>query len=69
MCFRIRKFEDKVCYMRIVEKIREVNRGGFGIIDEVLCDDGNHYARKLFSPSEIFKSDLELCDRLKARFI
>ena len=40
--------------MKIIKEIREINRGGFGIIHEVLCDDGNHYARKLFSPSDEF---------------
>jgi serine/threonine protein kinase len=55
--------------MKIVKVIGNINRGGFGIIDEVECDDGNRYARKTFSPSDIFKSDKALCDRLKVRFI
>ncbi len=55
--------------MKITKIIGNINRGGFGIIDEVLCDDGNHYARKLFSPSDQFKTDKALCDRLKVRFI
>lgn len=55
--------------MKIIKEIREINRGGFGIIHEVLCDDGNHYARKLFSPSDEFISDKELCNRLQARFV
>jgi serine/threonine protein kinase len=55
--------------MKIVKVIGNINRGGFGIIDEVECDDGNLYARKTFSPSDIFKSDKALCDRLKVRFI
>lgn len=55
--------------MKIVKKIRNINRGGFGIIDEVLCEDGNPYARKLFSPSDEFLGDTKLCDRLKDRFV
>lgn len=55
--------------MKIVTTVRRINRGGFGIIDEVVCDDGNHYARKTFSPSDQYISDIALCERLKARFI
>lgn len=55
--------------MKIVRVIKRINRGGFGIIDEVECSDGNRYARKLFCPEEQFLSDRELCDRLKIRFI
>ena len=55
--------------MKIESVIENINRGGFGIIDKVKCDDGNVYARKTFSPADEFKKDLELCDRLKIRFI
>ncbi len=55
--------------MKIIKVIGNINRGGFGIIDEVVCDDGKHYARKEFSPSDMFKADKDLCDRLKVRFI
>lgn len=55
--------------MKIIKVVGNINHGGFGIIDEVICDDGNHYARKLFSPADQFKSDVALCDRLKVRFI
>jgi serine/threonine protein kinase len=55
--------------MKITNVVRNINRGGFGIIDEVVCEDGNHYARKLFSPTDEFKSDKKLCDRLQVRFI
>ena len=55
--------------MKIVKEIGNINHGGFGIIDEVECEDGNRYARKTFSPSDQFKSDKLLCDRLKVRFI
>lgn len=55
--------------MKIVRVVGNINRGGFGIIDKVVCDDGNHYARKEFCPSDQFKKDKALCDRLKVRFI
>lgn len=55
--------------MKIISVIENINRGGFGIIDKVECEDGNHYARKTFAPSDQFKDDATLCDRLKVRFI
>lgn len=55
--------------MKIIQVIERINQGGFGIIDKVLCDDGNYYARKQFFASDQFKADKELCDRLKIRFI
>jgi serine/threonine protein kinase len=55
--------------MKIEKVVREINRGGFGVIDEVVCDDGKHYARKTFSPSDMFKGDSELCAKLMSRFI
>jgi eukaryotic-like serine/threonine-protein kinase len=33
--------------MRVV---RRINRGGFGYVDEVIDDNGNHVARKTFDP-------------------
>lgn len=35
--------------MRIIERIENIDNGGFGIVDKVLCEDGKHYARKTFS--------------------
>ncbi|WP_052259396.1 protein kinase [Flavobacterium sp. KMS] len=35
--------------MIITERIENIDNGGFGIVDKVLCDDGKHYARKTFS--------------------
>lgn len=55
--------------MKINTVIRNINRGGFGIIDEVECDDGNRYARKTYAPSDQFKNDADLCNKLKARFV
>ena len=55
--------------MKIKSLIKNIHRGGFGLIDEIECEDGIHYARKIFSPADQFKSDKALCDRLKVRFI
>jgi len=55
--------------MKIIDVVKNINRGGFGIIDEVICDDGNHYARKTFCPTDEFLADRQLCDRLKDRFV
>lgn len=55
--------------MKILNVVKVINQGGFGIIEEVACDDGKNYARKTFSPSSQFLSDKQLCDKLKIRFI
>mgnify|MGYP001156984079 CR=1 FL=1 len=55
--------------MKIEQTIKSINRGGFGIIDEVECDNYHRYARKTFAPSDQFKDDIDLCNKLKARFI
>lgn len=55
--------------MKIEQTIKSINRGGLGIIDEVACDNGQRYARKTFAPSDQFKDDIDLCNKLKARFI
>lgn len=55
--------------MIIVEVLENINRGGFGDIDKVLCDDRKYYARKTFSPADQFKDDDLLCEKLKKRFI
>lgn len=55
--------------MKIKNLIDNINRGGFGIIDKVECEDGHVYARKTFAPSDQFKDNQELCNKLKSRFI
>lgn len=55
--------------MNVIKVIRNINRGGFGDIDEVSCDDGKNYARKTFSPASQFVSNVNLCEKLKKRFI
>lgn len=55
--------------MKIITVVRNIKRGGFGSVDEVICEDGVHYARKSFSPSDEFENDAVLHDRLKIRFI
>ncbi len=55
--------------MKITEVVRVINKGGFGIIDEVVCVDGHHYARKQFKPSDDILPDKQQYDRLKDRFV
>jgi len=55
--------------MKIIEVIENINRGGFGVIDKVLCDDGNHYARKTFSPTDDILANKALYDKIKDRFV
>lgn len=55
--------------MKIVEVIRVIKPSGFGVVEEVKCDDGKNYARKTFFPSSQFQSDKILCEKLKIRFI
>lgn len=45
--------------------VRRVNRGGFGYVDEVVDDDGNHVACKTFDPQLGQMADL---DSLRRRF-
>ena len=51
--------------MKVEKEIRTINRGGFGIVHEVLCDDGSNYARKTFDPVNIKASEI---DKFKRRF-
>jgi serine/threonine protein kinase len=55
--------------MNIVKIIEEINRGGFGIIEKVLCEDGNLYARKTFSPIPNPKITKIIIDKSRNRFI
>lgn len=55
--------------MKIVEVIREITSGGFGLIEEVRCDNGEHYARKTFSPSSNNAIDERIYNESKNRFI
>lgn len=55
--------------MIIVNVIKEINRGGFGIIEKVLCDDGYVYARKTFSPIPHPKITSQIIDKSRNRFI
>lgn len=54
--------------MKVINVIRTINRGGFGIIEMVLCDDQKLYARKTFSPSPNFNFTQDLLDKFKLRF-
>lgn len=55
--------------MKVVQVIEEINTGGFGIIEKVLCDDGNLYARKTFSPIPNPKITSQIIDKSRNRFI
>ncbi|MBF4487744.1 protein kinase [Flavobacterium sp. CSZ] len=56
--------------MKVTEVIKVINdTGGFGIIEEVKCNDGNNYARKTFNPSFSFPAGSDLNDKLRNRFI
>lgn len=46
--------------------IREIGRGGFGVVEEVEDARGNRFARKRFSPSAIIPTDSH--DQLRERF-
>ena len=53
--------------------IREIGRGGFGIVEEVENENGERLARKRFEPAphnlpHMPKARLEVLDRLRKRF-
>lgn len=46
---------------RSYKVVRQIGRGGFGVVEEVQSDDGLQLARKTFSPNEgIPKSSYEI---------
>lgn len=53
--------------MKVIETIRTINRGGFGIVEEVRCDDGNTYAKKTFCPN--IAVEVEQIKKWRDRFI
>ncbi|MFK7114088.1 protein kinase [Flavobacterium oreochromis] len=55
--------------MKILNIVGIIHQTDFSIIEKVLCDDGNNYARKTFYPSPQFLVDKILCEKLKSRFI
>ena len=55
--------------MKITEVKETINRGGFGIIEKVLCEDGKYYARKTFSPLSKTSVAPELLEKFRQRFI
>lgn len=53
--------------MAFYRTIREIGRGGFGVVEEVAADNGARYARKTFAPNILVTAqDLE---KLRKRFI
>lgn len=55
--------------MKIINVVNSINRGGFGIIERVLCDDHKFYARKTFSPLPNENLTDELLEKFRQRFI
>lgn len=55
--------------MKVTNVIEEINRGGFGLIEKVTCDNGNTYARKTFSPLPHPKITQKIIDKSRDRFI
>ncbi|MHA1169483.1 MAG: hypothetical protein ACTSRU_16780, partial [Candidatus Hodarchaeales archaeon] len=47
--------------------IRQIDRGGFGRVDEVLLPDGSHGARKTFDPQ--FELTPDEYEKILKRFI
>lgn len=52
--------------MKIID---EINRGGFGIIEKVIDEDGVVYARKTFAPELLSGLSLDLIEKFRLRFI
>lgn len=55
--------------MNINTVVKQINRGGFGIVEEVICDDGKSYARKTFSPKPDPNYTAEMIEKWRQRFI
>lgn len=55
--------------MEVISVVKTINHGGFGIVDEVICEDGKHYARKMFDPIPSYISDSTMLDKFRKRFI
>lgn len=55
--------------MKVKEVLAPINRGGFGVIELVLCDDGKRYARKTFSPLNTSHLTIALVEKFRVRFI
>jgi serine/threonine protein kinase len=55
--------------MEVTSVVDSIHRGGFGIIDKVICADGITYARKTFDPLNKDRYSEETINRLKKRFI
>lgn len=49
--------------------LKEIGRGGFGIVEEVIDDEGNHYALKTFSVNQPAGFSVEMTDNVRKRFV
>lgn len=52
-----------------MQEVKEIGKGGFGIVHEVINDDGNHYARKTYCISQGFTNTPETDALLRPRFL
>ncbi|RQO74530.1 hypothetical protein DBR43_03830 [Pedobacter sp. KBW06] len=55
--------------MIITNVVQLINDGGFGKIEEVICSDGRHYARKTFNPPANTANDAVTREKFRMRFI
>jgi eukaryotic-like serine/threonine-protein kinase len=48
--------------------VKNIGRGGFGVVDEVQNDDGTHLARKTFSINQPYEIDHDFEMHIRERF-
>lgn len=49
--------------------VRNIGKGGFGSVDEVIDFEGNRYAKKTFAINQPYEMNLELRENVEKRFI
>lgn len=52
-----------------MEELEEIGKGGFGIVHEVVTDDGTHYARKTYCINQNFANTPQTDALLRPRFL
>lgn len=55
--------------MDVVTVVKEIGKGGFGVVHDVIADDGAHYARKTYCVSQGFTNTPETDALLRPRFL
>lgn len=53
----------------IVNALKEIGKGGFGVVHEVIDDDGNHYARKTYCVTQSFANTAQTDALFLPRFL